>query len=94
MPSANERLIIYSRGFSRKLDISEVKIATGTARLTCNVTGHMGGIPILPSRTASAHVLDGKEAIFPFGLNVWQGRWITTSIVGYLRCVTVIYCYV
>ena len=73
---------------------SEVKIATGTARLTCNVTGHVGGIPILPSRTASAHVLDGKEAIFPFGLNVWQGSWITTSIVGYLRCVTVIYCYV
>ena len=75
--------------------ISEVKIATGTARLTCNVTGHVGGIPILPSRTASAHVLDGKEAISPFELNVWQGRWITTSIVGYLRCVNVgLYSYI
>ena len=51
-------------------DNREFKIATGTARLTCSVISHAGGIPIQPSTTPSAPVLDGKKALLAYGVNV------------------------
>ena len=42
----------------------------GTARLTCSVIGHVRGTPIQPSATPSTPVLEGKEALLPYGVNV------------------------